>query len=169
MLAFIHRIVGSMSFDSIVGIAGLLISIYSLIQAKSATQMAEEAKKEVQKNRQASDLSRLSGFLEVAIQEIKVYGPATPDQRLRGLDKHKVAERVQEFILELRACFDRFNRTEKIKATQLCNEITALLNEFTGQGKSLAETKKAGQDILYKLSSFNSDLKANLNKQIERG
>ena len=61
MPALIHRIVDNMSFDSVVGVAGLLLSILALIQAKSAEKMAQEAKREVQKNRQTSDLSRLSG------------------------------------------------------------------------------------------------------------
>lgn len=168
MLALIHRIVDNMSFDSVVGFAGLLLSIWSLIQAKSAEKMAKEAKEEVQKNRKTSDLSRLSGFLEIAIQEIRVYGPATSDQRLLGLDHNKVAERVQGFVLELGGCLDRFKKGEKRKATQLCGEITALLNEFTAPGKTSDELKRVGQNILHKLSGFNSDLKANLNSQIER-
>lgn len=168
MLELIHSIADHMSFDSIVGVAGLFLAIWSLIQAKSAERIAKEAKDEVQKYRKTSDLSRLSGFLEVAIQEIRVYGPATSGQRLLGLDHNRVAERVQGFVLELRGCLDRFKAGEIRKAKLLCDEITALLNEFTAEGKTSDELKRIGQDILHKLSRFNSDLKSSLNNQIEK-
>lgn len=168
MPALILKIVDNMSFDSVVGVAGLLLSIWALIQAKSARKIAREAKGEVKKNRQTNDLSRLSGFLEIAIQEIKVYGPATANQRLLGLDHNKVAKQVQEFILELGGCLDRLKKGEKRKATRLRKEVTTLLGEFTAPGKTPDELKRVGQNILDKLSSFSSELKANLNNQIEK-
>jgi hypothetical protein len=63
------------SFDTTLNIASLLIALISLFQSKRASRIAKDVEEKILKNRQTSDLSRLSGCLDIAIQEIKIFAP----------------------------------------------------------------------------------------------
>jgi hypothetical protein len=106
--------------------------------------------------------------LEVAIQEVKLFGPGSSVQRLKGVDLSKVAEKVHDFVLELRNHIGHLGGAEKKKAKSLCEFISKKLETFSDAQKSDADVKKAGQEILYRLSSFGAELKAGLRKRIEQ-
>ena len=159
-------------FDTITGIAsllGLAISVFSFFQAKGAKKIASEARDVVRSNRQTSDISKLIGHLDIVIQEIKIFGPATAAEKMMGIEHHKIAVRVQDFTLSLKGVLGQFANTERKRASMLCEDTDKLLAGFVDDTKSSKEKMELGRKLLNELTNFSSIMKANLNKRIDKG
>jgi len=155
-----------MTFDTFLGIAGVLLSIYSIVQAGSAKKIASDAKDEVKELIKTTDFSKLVARLEVAINEVKVFGPSANTKQLRGVDKQKVANHIQDFTLILNENVEQLGPSEKAIAKAAHESLISSLTQFSDPNISIEETKKYGSQIMATLSNLNSKLKKGLNKKI---
>ncbi|MFG1520360.1 hypothetical protein [Halobacteriovorax sp. ZH1_bin.1] len=159
----------------IITLLGTLASLYGAwiskkqaASAKESSNFVKKIKDEIIKRRETSEISRLNDKLEVSIQEIKIYGPVSSEEKLRGVDHLKIAGTVQDFLITLSSYIDLFKGNDKPKADSLKDELTSLLDEFGVEGKSLEELKESGKKILNSLNNFSPVLRKNLNKHVEK-
>lgn len=155
-----------MTLDTFLGILGVGLSFYSIFQAGSAKEIANETKIEVRELLKTTDLSKLIARLEIAINEIKVFGPSASTNSLSGVNKQKVADHLQDFALFLNENAESLGNAEKNAVKISYESLMQTLPQFSDTNISMDDSKKIGSQILANLSNLNSKLKKGLTKKI---
>lgn len=151
--------------SAIASIIGAWIAYKQASKAKDSADEAKKVRAQLIDHRHASELSKIQASCRIALESMKMYGPAFTSSSLQGINDQNEGPKVQDLIFLLKEHREHFGNKKPNEADEFCDIVIPLLEDLS---KSLTEDdrKKYGKQIVARLSSFTSIIKKRLEKKL---
>lgn len=144
--------------STIASIIGAGIAIWEARNAKKYADFIKKVKNRLENRRVSSELSKLHYSLKEVKNNISKYGPSATEMSLKGVNTHKDAQNLQDFLSLLKEHRNVFEAKNYDEIDEFCENLNLLIEKLV-DANEFAEMKMAGRKILRNLNDFSAKLK----------